>query len=611
MAAGSILISLLMLTGSFETDTKKAERALRKLQKEAVDTGKVLGTALAAGAITAAYAFDKLVKGAADFKDIEEMAGASAEDFASLAVAAGTAGVEMDALAANSIRLTKNLIGVDDESKAAGAGIKALGLNLAEFKKLDPVAQVDALTKAFAGFADGQEKSAIAAALWGTKTGPEMLKVMKALEEQGGRTKILTQQQIDQADAYADAQAKAGAELRLYAQAAATQGAPAFTALTLAAGDFIKQLIGVDSETGKLAQSSSLKTFADNAARAIGFIIDVGDGAVRVFKGIGLAIGGVSAAVMALYRRDLSAAQNIIKELGADLDELASRRFFSETLNARLAQGAGAAPGATPATRPRLRYRGPTGGSQGSGARDPSMSMEQVWRAQQQAEEDFLRESAEAWDIYTNGLVKQGEERAKAEKEQWAQVFDFIDAEQDRAIEDGKAFLEAQKKQTDTFAKQFAENTQDLLGQGLYDMMTGNFKNIGDAFAQMVMRMVAEAAAADLARSLFGGLVQGGSGGGVLGGLLSGLGGILGFAGGGSPPVGRVSVVGERGPELFVPRTAGTIVPNHQLAGALGRGGMTVHQSFAITGPADRRTQEQIAAAAMRGVQMASMRATA
>jgi lambda family phage tail tape measure protein len=49
-----------------------------------------------------------------------------------------------------------------------------------------------------------------------------------------------------------------------------------------------------------------------------------------------------------------------------------------------------------------------------------------------------------------------------------------------------------------------------------------------------------------------------------------------GYADGGEPPVGRVSLVGERGPELFVPKTAGTIIPNHQLASAMG-GGQTVN----------------------------------
>jgi len=48
--------------------------------------------------------------------------------------------------------------------------------------------------------------------------------------------------------------------------------------------------------------------------------------------------------------------------------------------------------------------------------------------------------------------------------------------------------------------------------------------------------------------------------------------GVAGFADGGNPPVGRPSIVGERGPELFVPKSSGTIVPNN----ALGGGGVKV-----------------------------------
>ena len=39
------------------------------------------------------------------------------------------------------------------------------------------------------------------------------------------------------------------------------------------------------------------------------------------------------------------------------------------------------------------------------------------------------------------------------------------------------------------------------------------------------------------------------------------------FAKGGRPPVGQPSLVGERGPELFVPSGAGTIIPNNKLGG--------------------------------------------
>jgi len=44
--------------------------------------------------------------------------------------------------------------------------------------------------------------------------------------------------------------------------------------------------------------------------------------------------------------------------------------------------------------------------------------------------------------------------------------------------------------------------------------------------------------------------------------------GIPGFANGGRPPVGKPAIVGEKGPELFVPDRAGTIVPNNQLGGS-------------------------------------------
>ena len=54
--------------------------------------------------------------------------------------------------------------------------------------------------------------------------------------------------------------------------------------------------------------------------------------------------------------------------------------------------------------------------------------------------------------------------------------------------------------------------------------------------------------------------------GSVFGGPFASL---PGFANGGRPPVGKPSVVGERGPELFVPSTAGTIIPNHSLGGGV------------------------------------------
>ena len=49
-----------------------------------------------------------------------------------------------------------------------------------------------------------------------------------------------------------------------------------------------------------------------------------------------------------------------------------------------------------------------------------------------------------------------------------------------------------------------------------------------------------------------------------------------GFANGGNPPVGIPSIVGERGPELFVPRQSGTVLPNDRLKSIMGGGNTPV-----------------------------------
>jgi len=70
-----------------------------------------------------------------------------------------------------------------------------------------------------------------------------------------------------------------------------------------------------------------------------------------------------------------------------------------------------------------------------------------------------------------------------------------------------------------------------------------------------------------------GGLFSGGGGGGGVGfgSVNLGISPLLGFANGGRPPVGKASIVGERGPEVFVPTSSGTIIPNNMIGG----GGVT------------------------------------
>jgi lambda family phage tail tape measure protein len=76
-------------------------------------------------------------------------------------------------------------------------------------------------------------------------------------------------------------------------------------------------------------------------------------------------------------------------------------------------------------------------------------------------------------------------------------------------------------------------------------------------------------------------------GGGGTSGFMNDMGymelaGSLAFANGGDPPVGVPSMVGENGPELFVPRQSGTIIPNNKLSGMGGTTNVTNNYIQAI-----------------------------
>ena len=138
---------------------------------------------------------------------------------------------------------------------------------------------------------------------------------------------------------------------------------------------------------------------------------------------------------------------------------------------------------------------------------------------------------------------------------------------------------EIKKQQTETDKLKdkmtaVGEEIESSIKTNLRDAITGA-KTFGEAMTNVLNRIRDKIIDAQIEKLLggfgenFGKSASGGSGkgiGGFLGGLIGGL-----FANGGRPPVGKVSVVGERGPELFVPKVAGTIIPNN----AIGGGGTT------------------------------------
>jgi phage-related minor tail protein len=158
----------------------------------------------------------------------------------------------------------------------------------------------------------------------------------------------------------------------------------------------------------------------------------------------------------------------------------------------------------------------------------------------------------------------------------------------------------------DQFTQRAAQNMQDYLGSSFQQIMEGNFDNIGDAFVSMLNNMVAQAAAAQLSKYLFGDLV-GGTGGGAAGDLLSSAASAIfgGFrAEGGGVQRGKGYIVGERGPEWFEPATSGTVVPNHALGGTSN----SYHITVAMPQGATRETAMQFGSQVARRLSMAQAR---
>jgi hypothetical protein len=125
------------------------------------------------------------------------------------------------------------------------------------------------------------------------------------------------------------------------------------------------------------------------------------------------------------------------------------------------------------------------------------------------------------------------------------------------------------------------------VSQGFVGLVTGS-ESLGQVFKHLAMQLAEMVIQAELFKLLTGGLSAQGkpSGGGLIGGgtgllgslfgAMSKFGGFLGLAGGGPVASYTPYVVGEKGPELFVPDVGGRIVPGGQGGGGGGHGDINI-----------------------------------
>lgn len=630
-------------------------------------------TAAIGAAAGATFAFaSRQADAIAKYQELSDKVGDAAEQIASLQPASDLSGVSLDTVAAASIKLTAAMSKTDDEAKGVGAAIKALGLDFDKFKQLKPVEQMDALAQAFSKFEDGAGKTATAVALFG-KSGAEMLPFFKDLAEQGQRQVRLTAEQIEAADKFSKQMAKLRGETSLLSQEIA---GPLITALNnlierwrigqkegltwwqIATRNYqqdVSDIWGVDQLKTYQAQVAKL----DRELERGNLQEDRRNAYLETRRGLLVKIariqadsstGNESAAEAARLNRRavLTPPKNPDKEPKSPKDDPVERYLENLQRQLQLTQDltveeklladiqAGRLGKVTEGQQKEL---------QGLAAQiDAARARTEAVKTNRQA---FL----DNWDATTGADLKKEEERRarinalieatptaklEAQRKVMAELADAYERGElglvgsaeaiARYGEAANAFLgnvPPQLEKMDSFVQRFAENVQDSLGDGLYDLVTGNFDNIGDRFAQMITRMITDAAAADLAKWLLGDLVKGGSGDGIFGSILKGFGSILVPGSSGASLVGSGWGTGDAFGNLdfggffdkgtdFVPRDmlavihrGEAIVPAAENTRG-GRGGVNVYLTQSFAPGTTAQTTAQAAEQARRALERAS-----
>ena len=188
------------------------------------------------------------------------------------------------------------------------------------------------------------------------------------------------------------------------------------------------------------------------------------------------------------------------------------------------------------------------------------------------------REATEVDSLLKDTEVKKTEELQRKVDLLNKAYFDGIngvklgDVEYEQAMNKLLGKTEQTTNEVSEFWKEAARSMQNAMSSFFFDIMQGKIDSLGASFKRMIDKMVADYMASELSKILFGDITSKGSssGGGMVQAAAAWFGGLF-RAGGGPVSSGAPYIVGEVGPELFVPSSSGTIVPTSQTQNMLGK----------------------------------------
>jgi len=575
--------------------------------------GASIAGALSVGGIAAFLS--SVSSGLDRLNDLADATGASVENLSALEDVAARTGTSFEGVEQSLTKLNKALQSTQQGDQVDGI-LKRIGLEASQLRTLDPAEALLQVAKGLDQFANDGNKARDVQVLFG-KSLREVAPFLKDLAEAGQLNATVTAEQARQAETFSNNLAAGKKNMLDLGRAVTSAVLPAVLAMQEAfssGGGAAERFAGV----------------ADLVRTAFEAVAVLGANVAFVFKAIGREIGAIGAQVAALARGDLSGFTAIsvaVKEDGVrarkELDDLEAR--ILRVKDAGGGRGFVSPPAvkaptigdSTPALKAQTsefdkyiqRLQDAQAATLDLSAAEQArldISLGKLGKLTKAQEKQILTQATlldalKAKDPFAGVNDDTAAERRKSvldtlalSAESTAAKFDELALKQDevfgqfqrgdigpRDYERAMGVLQERMDalipkfvelgdKSDEFAKQAARNIEDALGDATAQALEGKFDKIDRLFGQLVKRLIAQAASAQLAKWLFGeGFGKTGQVGGAVGDFWSWL-STSGNAraAGGPVQAGQPYLVGERGPEMVVPQQNATVLPAGSFGGS-------------------------------------------
>jgi hypothetical protein len=566
------------LVAEFSKAQRRAKTFSDKMKSTLAGVGRIFAKLGGAAALSLTALAVAGIKAGDNLAKTSQKLGITSEALAGLRFAAEQTGAGVKTLDLGLQRMVRRVAEAAQGTGEAQKAIKELGLDARELARQSPDEQFKRIADAFENVATQSDKVRLGFKLFDSE-GVALVNTLvrgraeleRFTEEARSFGLTLTGRQLQNIEAAADAQNRVAKAFSGLGRQLGATFAPAMEAASNATASLVARLtqsipkltavaagiFGINREVERLS-SNELKAELENVFRLLGNAVDARDDAQeQLNRGIGSGfIPGRQS------RQDLEAAEADIERLSNRYNELKSAlanvKEEQKQVNVLFGEGSGA-------TREQ---------------KDRVKALALAWKESQEsllsyiAAQDALKATGESIFAQTrtdverfNSAMKEAREALDAGLLRGGQdTFDRFNRQLSAGL---IPTLEKVKDKSQELRFDFTSAFEEAIVQG------NNFRDVLKGILQDIIRILARKTITEPLSNAFSSLI-----GNLFGGAR---------ALGGPVSAGKSFLVGERGPELFIPSQSGSIVANNKL-----RGGINISNTFNIEAGVDLVTLEKI-----------------